>query len=1647
MNLRIDGAATPLRSAMSRRARLAALGLALVCGWAFAAPGVFVVNTGTTDLDDKNKGDGICADVNNKCSLRAAIEEGNALAGATALTPHAITFSVAKVDVINGSLPDLRAPFIITGPTIINGTGNAFAHGCLSLTDSGTVGLGYVDGATGSTVTLLSIVNCSGDGITGNGHGYHFIGNFIGVDPTGVMKMANVGSGISLSASHAYSNVDTGSLDILFQAFPQLPIQQSDIGTFVNNLQTTLLSLNPDIISGNVISGNGGDGVLIHSENLAAVFVQNNMIGTDVTGNIAIGNGGYGVHVNADAFGNVIGPNNTISGNGADGVRVDASSVYLPNFVMGNRIGLPTLDSSQHIGNAANGIFIDTKPDGSVTNKNPTGMSLVVGPANFISDNKGKPNSDDPDTFGSDSAGVFISGASNGVKVTGNTIGMAEIPTGTPLQSNAFGNAGDGVIVTVTGNTVSGNTIAGNKRHGVLLSTTNNTSTHLLGNTIGLYPAFAGDLTLGNGFDGVHIDAASSTYVGGPNAGDANTIGGNGRNGVKIRHGGTSNGWANLVQRNMIYGNARGNPNAQPVALPAGMGIGLDLDHVENAADGPHDEFPANDANLDQAPPVICIGAAGEPIECSGFTAPKSIGGTTTFDWVLKTHGPAKFRAEFFQINAADDNAATSMLFLGEQADIQTDAAGHLSGAGCSSTRCSATVAANAAGAYVTMTITDITDLLDTPQNGGDWKGLLTCFVGDLGIILPACTANNTSEMSNVAALPLSNNAALSNLTISSGALTPTFDTATFAYTDAVSNATTSVTVTPTVADASATIKVNTVAVASGSASGAIGLAIGMNTISVVVTAQDGTTVETYTIVVNRAAALSNDAALSNLAISAGTLTPAFATATLSYTDAVPNATASVTVTPITSNANATIKVNNVAVASGMASGAINLAVGMNTIDVVVTAQDTTTIQTYSVVVNRAAPAVSNDASLSNLTISSGTLTPAFSATTLGYTDAVSNATTSVTVTPTTSNVNATIKVNNVAVASGATSGAINLAVGNNTINVVVTAQDTTTVQTYSIVVNRAAPAASNNAALSNLALSSGTLTPSFLTSTLSYTDAVTNATTSVTVTPTVADANATIKVNNVAATSGIASNAINLVVGNNTINVVVTAQDTTTVQTYSIVVNRTAAAASNDAALSNLAISSGTLAPVFATSTLSYADSVTNATASVTVTPTTADANATIKVNNVAVTSGSASGAINLAVGNNTINVVVTAQDTTTVQTYSIIVNRAAAAVSNNAALSNLAISSGTLTPVFATATLSYADSVTNATTSVTVTPTTSDANASVKVNNVAVTSGNASGAINLAVGNNTINVVVTAQDTTTVRTYAIVVNRAAAAVSNDAALSNLAISSGTLAPAFAAATLTYSDAVSNTTASITVTPSTADANATVTINGNTVSSGSASGAINLAVGANTISVVVTAQDGTTVRTYTIDVTRASAAVTTFTGTTATNTGTATAVLSGGGASCSIASAAFVSPSAAPPNNVTFPDGLLQFATTGCVGSITMTVTFPTAFAAGEKYWKYGPTSGQASAHWYSLGAANSVSLSGHTATFTIADGGLGDDDLGVNGNIVDAGGPGVNAGGGTGGGPGGIVPTPALSTWALLAMIGLLTMLGARRAVRVRR
>ena len=209
--------------------------------------------------------------------------------------------------------------------------------------------------------------------------------------------------------------------------------------------------------------------------------------------------------------------------------------------------------------------------------------------------------------------------------------------------------------------------------------------------------------------------------------------------------------------------------------------------------------------------------------------------------------------------------------------------------------------------------------------------------IGDLGFITYMESASNNND--------------LSGLELSAGALVPGFASSETAYSVTVPYTQSSLAVKPTVADVNASVTVNGVTVASGSFSGNLPLNAGRNTISVVVTAEDRTT-KTYVVTVLRQNP-SSEARLSNLVPSSGTLAPSFSSNTLTYYITLPNDTTSIRLTPTVLNEFATVTVNGVSLRSGSASQQIPLIVGNNTVNTVVTAQDSTTTQTYVVYVFR----------------------------------------------------------------------------------------------------------------------------------------------------------------------------------------------------------------------------------------------------------------------------------------------------------------------------------------------------------------------------------------------------------------------------------------------------------------------------------------------------------------------------------------------------------------------------------------------------------------------------------------------------------------------------------------------------------------------
>jgi hypothetical protein len=207
--------------------------------------------------------------------------------------------------------------------------------------------------------------------------------------------------------------------------------------------------------------------------------------------------------------------------------------------------------------------------------------------------------------------------------------------------------------------------------------------------------------------------------------------------------------------------------------------------------------------------------------------------------------------------------------------------------------------------------------------------------------------------------------------------------------------------------------------------------------------------------------------------------------------------------------------------------------------------------------------------------------------------------------------------------------------------------------------------------------------------------------------------------------------------------------------------------------------------------------------------------------------------------------------------------------ALSSDATLSDLQASAAGFDQAFSSGLESYTGTVDNTITSTTVSATTADSSATIMINSVAASSGVPSDPISLAEGSNQISISVTAEDGATTKTYTIDVSRLAAPVlSSDATLSDLQISATVFDQVFQSNMEAYTGTAAFLASSTTVTATSNDANASFTINGEGVASGVQSDSIELVEGSNILTVVVTAEDGATNKTYTIDVTRDAGAV-----------------------------------------------------------------------------------------------------------------------------------------------------------------------------------
>lgn len=401
----------------------------------------------------------------------------------------------------------------------------------------------------------------------------------------------------------------------------------------------------------------------------------------------------------------------------------------------------------------------------------------------------------------------------------------------------------------------------------------------------------------------------------------------------------------------------------------------------------------------------------------------------------------------------------------------------------------------------------------------------------------------------------LTNNADLHAITLSTGNLNETFDSTVNSYTASVAYGVTDIQVTAIPQNSSASLTINGVNTANNTASAAISLDQGSNSITVSVTSEDGSLIQNYSLTITRLDPVDNNADLQSLQLSAGSLNETFQSDVTSYSATVPYGVTDIQVTANPVNNLASLKINSVSTANNAPSPPITLAEGSNTIAISVRSGDGTVTQNYVLTITRAGPPADN-ATLQFLQLSVGSLNETFASDVTSYSASVAYETAEILVTANPLNSNAELKVNSIATGNNTASAAIALVEGNNTITVNVTSEDGTNTMDYVITVTRLA-LSTDIANLSDISLSTGSMDQIFQSIQPSYTANADWLDASVQVTAVAQYTAASVSINGVTLGTSQLTLSIELDEGDNMIEIIVTAADNITQQRYTVTVTR----------------------------------------------------------------------------------------------------------------------------------------------------------------------------------------------------------------------------------------------------------------------------------------------------------------------------------------------------------------------------------------------------------------------------------------------------------------------------------------------------------
>ena len=350
-------------------------------------------------LSDDLSADFDCDDLAEDCSLREAIddaENGDIIVFSLSLS------STDPTIVLQAPLPALEKENLTlnglscTGCTVTpQANTNAPSAGLntvvgIAIDGSGLTSFGAVPllsiEDSGITVQGINLRNGPGHGIELNDKAdqatiAHCI---IGTDRDGAAAAGNQGDGIQIDSATGVTlgpgNLLSGNgsrgIHVSGGSAHNLVIESSIIGlnasgtaalanTFegvvVEQIATTGISglliggSSPSL--GNVISGNGADGIYLGG-NISSAVIQNNIVGTNGAGNAALPNGGVGLNMQGNAGGNqkirtaqVL--DNLFSGNTTHGLELTAAS---ENDFFGNYVG--TNAAGEDLGNGGHGFHL-----------------------------------------------------------------------------------------------------------------------------------------------------------------------------------------------------------------------------------------------------------------------------------------------------------------------------------------------------------------------------------------------------------------------------------------------------------------------------------------------------------------------------------------------------------------------------------------------------------------------------------------------------------------------------------------------------------------------------------------------------------------------------------------------------------------------------------------------------------------------------------------------------------------------------------------------------------------------------------------------------------------------------------------------------------------------------------------------------------------------------------------------------------------------------------------------------------------------------------------------------------------------------------------------------------------------------------------